>query len=124
MDDKLFYGQGKDPLTGEAFLKRRNNQKFATRKNQIRYNNLIAQKKRNTKGPTEKILDRNRLILNWILNGQKEIVKSKDFLLGAGFQFTHYTSKIKYAESGTGQAAVIFDVKICPIENNNFKIFK
>ena len=35
-----------DPLTNEPFIKRRNNQKFATRRNQIRFNNIKAKKKK------------------------------------------------------------------------------
>ena len=53
--------QAKDPLTGELFYKARNNQKFANRQNQIRFNNNIAQKKRDAKLPFDRILDKNRL---------------------------------------------------------------
>lgn len=43
---KKIYGERKDPLTGELFVPKRNNQKFATRQNQIAYNNIKAIKKR------------------------------------------------------------------------------
>ena len=35
-----------DPLTKEVFYPKRSDQKFASRKNQIRFNNLKARKKR------------------------------------------------------------------------------
>ena len=79
----------KDPFTAELFIKQRNNQKFATRRNQVRYNNIKAQKKRDAKLPIERILDKNRTILQTILSGRLEITKSKDFLLGSGFNFIY-----------------------------------
>ena len=80
----------KDPLTGEEFFKQRDNQKFATRKNQIRYNNLKARKKRSAKSPYDRVLDQNRTILERILNGKDEIIVSKDYLLGSGFHFRYF----------------------------------
>lgn len=59
--------QARDLLTNELFYKSRSNQKFANRKNQIRYNNIKAYKKRKAKAPTDKILDKNRAILKKVL---------------------------------------------------------
>ena len=84
----------KDPFTAELFIKRRNNQKFATRRNQVRYNNIKAQKKRDAKLPIERILDKNRTILQTILSGRLEITKSKDFLLGSGFNFIYLITSV------------------------------
>ena len=84
---KTIMVQAKDPLTGELFIKRRNNQKFANRHNQIRYNNNKAQKKRDAKLPFEKALDKNRTILKKILGDGKEKLISRDYLLGMGFSF-------------------------------------
>lgn len=79
--------QRKDPLTGELFSPTRNNQLFATRKNQIRFNNNKANQKRQQKSIIDKILDNNRNILIRLLSSKKEIKLSKDYLLGAGFNF-------------------------------------
>jgi hypothetical protein len=72
---------GIDLLTQEEFTKQRSNQKFASSKNRIRYNNLKARKKRITKGPIDRTLDQNRTILSRILGDKTEIVVSRDYLL-------------------------------------------
>ncbi len=85
----------KDPLTGEVFYPKRTNQQFASRKNQIRYNNLKAYKKRKAKSGVERLLDKNRTILSEILGNETEVIRSKDFLLGAGFHFGCQTHSIR-----------------------------
>lgn len=81
----------KDLLTQEEFIKQRSNQKFASSKNRIRFNNLKARQKRLMKGSVDRILDQNRTILNRILGDKTEIIVSKDYLLGAGFHFAYYS---------------------------------
>ena len=71
--------------------KRRNNQRFASRENQIRYNNIKAQEKRNIKSQVDRVLDKNRTNLHKLLDGKTEITKSHDFLLGAGFGFGYFS---------------------------------
>ncbi|AUP81223.1 hypothetical protein [Flavivirga eckloniae] len=85
----------KDPLTGETFYKQRNNQVFANRKNQIKYNNLKALEKRKSIAIINRILDKNRSILISILEGKPEAIKSYDYLLGTGFHFGCSTHTIK-----------------------------
>ena len=79
-----------DPHTGERFLPLRYNQKFANRENQIQFNNIRARKKRHAKIETDRVLDSNREILKRLLGNLSEITKSKDFLLGAGFNFKYF----------------------------------
>ena len=79
--------QRKDPLTGEYFTPSRNNQLFASRKNQIRFNNNKANAKRKCKSQVDRVLDNNRTILQRLLAGSKEVKRSKDYLSGAGFNF-------------------------------------
>ena len=79
--------KGTDPLTGETFTKMRSNQRFATRENQILYNNKKAAYKRKAKADIDRKLDKNRTILKKILSNQKEVVKSIEYLKGAGFDF-------------------------------------
>lgn len=113
--------QAKDPLTGELFTKRRNNQKFATRHNQVRYNNNKAQKKRDAKLPFERILDKNRLILQKILSGRTEIIKSKDYLLGMGFSLGYL---LYHKEKDGVTYAGIYEFGITKIKNDNYKIIR
>lgn len=86
--------QIQDLLTGELFTPTRSDQRFATRENQIRYNNIKARQKRNAKAEIDRALDTNRNILRKILNNKEEIVKTHDFLSGAGFNFGITTHKI------------------------------
>ncbi len=84
-----------DLLTGEEFTPSRRNQRFASRANQVRYNNLLAQQKRDAKRPLDLALDRNRSILIRLLGEAKSVTKSKDYLLGAGYDFTAFTQTAK-----------------------------
>ncbi len=113
--------KAKDLLTGEEFEKKRANQKFATRQNQIVYNNLMAGKKRKEKSGVDKILDKNRSILKNILGTAKEVIKSKDFLLGAGFHFgvlSHFKTRQEQVYY------CIYDYAYTKAENSNYKIIK
>jgi len=111
----------KDPLTGELFIPQRNNQIFANRSNQIRYNNLRAGKKRKSKSTVDKILDKNRTILITVLNGEPEAVRSKDFLLGAGFHFGCLTHNDKVEEV---VYHCIYDYCYTRLKNNQYNILK
>lgn len=113
--------QSKDLLTQEVFYKRRSNQKFASAKNRIRYNNIKAGKKRQSKAPYEKALDSNRTILCRILGSRPEITVSKDFLLGAGFSFGYFT--YQRAFSGNNYSG-IYEFGIAKLSDDNYKIIK
>lgn len=111
--------EAKDPLTGEVFIKQCNNQVFANRKNQIRFNNLKAQEKRKATSQINRMLDNNRAILKRILNGEKETVKSLDYLLGAGFHFGVNTHTIKKGEK---KWSCIYDYAYLLQAEKQFKI--
>jgi hypothetical protein len=80
-----------DPQTQEEFIKQRNNQKFASSKNRIQFNNYKARQKRLIKASVDKILDKNRTILNRILGDKAEAIVSKEYLMGAEFSFNYYS---------------------------------
>ncbi len=82
--------RAKDLLTEEWFDKRRNNQKFVNRENQVRYNNNKAQQRRNVTSFFDRQMNQNRKILLNILGKKNEITKSRDFLLGAGYNFKYF----------------------------------
>lgn len=112
---------GKDPLTGETFLKKRSNQVFANRENQIRYNNQKAYEKRKAKSLVDKILDKNRIILKIILGSDDEVVRSYDFLSGAGFNFGCSTHSVKIDRY---KWICVYDYAYLPMDNETFKIIK
>jgi hypothetical protein len=61
-----------DPLTKRTFIAKRTNQRFETRENQIRYNNLKARKTRMKLAPWDKALKKNYRILMGILGNLNE----------------------------------------------------
>lgn len=110
-----------DPLTGELFIPKRNNQIFAARQNQIRYNNLKAAKERQAKAKSRKILDTNRKVLQSILGPHSEIIKSLDYIDGAGLDFGYNTHTIII--QGV-KWICIYDYAYTLISANTFKIIK
>lgn len=110
-----------DPLTNEPFTPERSNQRFATRANQIKYNNLKAKKKRSAKSEIDVILDKNRSILNILSNPQRTDKISKDYLLGCGFKFSCITHQIN--KDGLTYNC-IYEFGYAILENNEIKIIK
>ncbi|WP_103866723.1 hypothetical protein [Aquimarina sp. I32.4] len=113
---------GIDPLTQETFTKKRSNQKFATRENQIEFNNLKARRKRQAKAHLDRILDKNRSIMGFLLGDQKEVTRSHDFLLGAGFNFGCNTHTI--LDHQGIKWSCIYEYAYCRTEDEKFKIIK
>jgi hypothetical protein len=85
-----------DPLTGEKFIPKRSNQKFANSANKTAYNNTKARLKVKEKKPILDIIGRNEKILSWILGTEKERIVTKEFLLRAGFRLEYFTGTIFY----------------------------
>jgi hypothetical protein len=110
-----------DPLTGQEFVPKRSNQKFASRENQIRYNNLKAKEIRQAKARTRKTLDTNRKVLQIVLGPYNEIIRSYDYLLGAGLNFGFNTHTMKM--DGIIWTC-IDDYAYALIDANTFKIIK
>ncbi len=113
--------QAKDLLSQEIFEPRRSNQKFATRRNQIKYNNIIAKKKRDAKAMMDKALDKNRTTLKRILGNETEVIRSKDFLQGAGLFLTCLTHNINRGEE---IYHCVYEYAYTQIDANNYKIIK
>lgn len=116
--------QRKDPVTGEIFIPKRINQRFAKRQNQIRYNNLKAARKRRAKASIDKPLDKNRTILSRLLGDKKEIIKSRDYLLGCGYNFSYFTHSVRLKDTTNALAVCIYEFCLLTLDNNNYKIFK
>lgn len=110
-----------DPLTGERFIPTRSNQKFASRANQIKYNNQLAKKRREAIKPHSQILVQNRNILIKILGKETRKTVSRDYLLGAGFNFLYYTQSCK---SGDKAYQCIFEFGLCQYAPNQYELRK
>ena len=110
-----------DPYTGEVFTPLRSNQKFANRRNQIAFNNKIARDNRRIKSPILTVLNTNHKVLIKALGNKEFEIKSKDFLLGAGFNFSIFSRSIK-TNDGIYQA--IYDYALSAREGDVYKIVK
>jgi len=113
--------QHTDPLTGETFIPHRTNQRFASRKNQVRFNNMNAAKKRKSKAQFDRILDKNRNILKAVLGNKKETSLSKEYLLGAGFHFGYLTHNVK---NGDTIYNCIYDYCYTRLDKDRYKIIQ
>jgi hypothetical protein len=110
-----------DPLTGEEFVPKRSNQKFASKENQIKYNNLKAAKERQAKAHTRKLLDFNRKVMQRVLGSRDEVVRTLDYLKGAGLNFHYCTHTIRIQNLNW---TCIDDYAYALIDTNTFKIIK
>lgn len=108
-----------DPFTKTEFTKKRSNQRFSCRENQIKYNNIKAKKKRMIKAKVDKPLDKNRSILLGLLGDQKEIVKSQEWLTALGYDFAKYTHVLRHDNK---PVQGVYEFIVFRDENNNFKI--
>jgi len=110
-----------DLLTGEQFLKKRCTQKFANRKNQIRYNNRKAQQERAIKKKIDSPLSHNRRILSQLLGKDDEVIKSRDWLMALGYDFSVLTNTIKM---DAALIPCIYEFCIQKISNDQYKIYR
>ena len=109
-----------DPFTSEEFTPKRHNQRFACRANQIAYNNMLARKKRELLRVPNTNLNTNRSVLKKLLERGNKTV-SKEFLLGAGFNFSYYTQNYNH-EGKQFHAAYEYLIEV--LDNQKFIISK
>jgi hypothetical protein len=86
----------KDPLTGEPFIPKRVNQRFASASNRKKFNNQQANALRKKRAIIYGPLNKTHLLLLKLMNDKNEGVFSYDFLEGYGIQFkifTHFITK-------------------------------
>jgi len=108
-----------DPFTGKPFIPKRNNQKFASRKNQVAYNNLISKQKRDVKSHVENVLKSNLKLLQKVLGKNEEKIISKDYLLGGGFCFNYHTQILMRNKI---QWYCTYNIGVHQLKNNRIKI--
>ena len=80
----------RDPLTKEEFEPKRTNQRFANPENRINYHNEIAREKRKLTSKVNYTLTRNWNIILKQLDGKRKVMRSYEFMLGAGFDFDYF----------------------------------
>ena len=109
-----------DPLTGEVFTPKRDNQFFITRKTQVRFNNLKAQRLKKHKALIDHPMDNNRKVMKKILGGRITIQKSREFLLGAGFDFRYATHQRSDENKVTWLC--VYEFQFRELQNNQYEI--
>jgi hypothetical protein len=113
--------QAHDPLTGQPFVKNRLTQRFASRSNQIRYNNQRVTERKRELAPYLKALYRNRQVLDRVMQGKVEITVTKDFLAGAGYDFVYQThTGQRNSESVIG----LFEFGLIPKPGNRYLVYR
>lgn len=82
--------------TGEEFLPRRSNQKFASAQNRIDFHNSRMSEIRKSRSFVDSKLHKNYGILDELMNGSNTRSFHKQFLLGKGYSFdvlTHFEAE-------------------------------
>lgn len=97
------------PYTKQTFIPKRSNQKFSNSLARIAYHNSNAKKDRRTKLPIINIIKKNYKILLSNLKSSNDVIRSKDFLLGAEFDFNQITS---FQVKDGINTALIFDFRM------------
>ena len=110
-----------DPFTKEQFYPKRLNQKFASRANQIKFNNRKAQKKRIAHHKAQRALNRNWEICKRLLGDKNEVIKSKDWLEALEYNF-HYCTHFEDCEGDVYPATHEFILITLP--DNKYKIVR
>ena len=113
--------KAKDLLTGEDFIKKRINQRFASAENRVRYYNRQANYIRHSLSYINKPLYNNFKVLCGVMGAKSEGNYNKFFLEGRGLHFGVFTHYKNY-EGVTHKA--IYDFIIIPTGNDNIKIIK
>jgi hypothetical protein len=108
-----------DPHTGELFYPLRSNQKFATRENQIAFNNAKAKEKRDYLNEFDSCVRRNWEILLELLGDDRKTTKTEEFLIGYGYDFS-FLNNIRN-EGGKAYFAM-YNVGIRQIDAKNYEL--
>lgn len=110
-----------DPYSGETFSPKRTNQLFASRKNQVAYNNARAKSQRDQLTLIDNQIRKNWQILVNLLGESSLVKKSKDFLWGAGYDFKYFNN---YREHEGKPYYGVYGIGIRNISETSFEIIK
>lgn len=81
----------KDPLTGQTFIPKRSNQRFATSYNRKKFNNQIANDLRKEREYIFGPLNKSHRLYIKLMEGKNEGEFSFDYLDGYGLKFNTFT---------------------------------
>jgi hypothetical protein len=112
----------KDPFTGEFFIPKRKNQRFASALNRKNYHNANATKLNRIKAPIDNKLKNNFMILSNLTKSSQTATIEKEKMLIEGFDPNYFTHLQEYE----GKAArCIYDFILPFVENGtSIKIIK
>ncbi len=108
--------------SGQEFYPKRSNQVFATAKARNDYYNKLAFQERKKKEAMSKSLDKNRKIITQILGTSTVATKTKEFLLGAGFDFSIMTHA-RILDNGSNLVG-IYDVAYYKLPDGEYKLLR
>jgi hypothetical protein len=111
----------RDLLTSEEFIPIRITQKFSCPANRIKYHNNRAKEFRHSINYLTKPLINNIRILNTLMKDKKQMVFHRQFLLGKGFSFSHFSHNVKY--EGHNRYA-IHEFLFISLEKDEFEIIR
>ena len=110
-----------DPFSLEEFSTNKRNKKFASKDNQIAYNNEVkAQERENLKFINDKLIH-NRKVLKSLLSNQDEVLVSQDKLHNLDFAFTAITH---YKTDENKTVFAVYEYTYIILKNNVVKIQK
>jgi hypothetical protein len=102
------------PYSGTKFQPKRRDQVFATPLNRMRYHNDIAASVRRAKGPIDKALERNFLIMSKLINQGETKTFDREYLDGQGYNSAYFT----HLDNHNGKFAVCLYHFIIPKTDN------
>ncbi len=112
----------KDPYTGEEFIAKRENQRFACPENRIKFNNDAANELRREREHINKPIHIAHVKLRKLMVGRNEAEFSIDFLRGYGLDFNVFNHYVLY--NGIQRPAIFEFVFIIDKVNKKVKIIR
>ena len=106
----------KDPLTGETFVPKRSNQRFATSYNRKKFNNNTANLLRKKRDVIYACLNKTHRIITKLMEGKNFEVFNNEFLKGCGVSFKNF-SHFKAIDGKQCNCIFEFIIIICNTSN-------
>ncbi len=110
-----------DPHTKEEFTPKRHNQKFATKENQIAFNNEIALTKRTQFKEVNDAIKNNYNILEKLLFGATSRVVNTEFMDGTGYDLNYFTGLSREDDKPVIQ---VYEYKVCVNKDNTVELWR
>lgn len=105
-----------DPLTGQTFIPKRSNQRFATSYNRKKFNNQTANLLRKKRDVIYASLNKTHRIIIKLMEGKNDVVFNNEFLRGCGVSFKNFSH---FTPIDGKQCNCIFEFIITTCHNTN-----